>query len=122
MPASRRRSLLGAFDGIPVTGLCCTWGSRLYLDDVPEKDELPVARLKAQGAVILGKTNVSEFTLGRGTVHTEAFGTTRNLWNPALTTGASSGVAAAVAAGFGPVALGLMAAARSGGPLAIRAW
>jgi len=106
---------LGAFDGIPVSikdnipvaGLRCAWGSKLYLDDVPEKDELPVARLRAQGAVILGKTNVSEFTLGKGTVHTEAFGTTRNPWNPALTTGASSGgAAAAVAAGFGPVALG----------------
>ena len=105
----------GAFDGIPVSikdnipvaGLRCAWGSMLYRDDVSETDELPVARLRAQGAVILGKTNVSEFTLGRGTVHTEAFGTTRNPWNPALTTGASSGgAAAAVAAGFGPVALG----------------
>lgn len=106
---------LGAFDGIPITvkdnipvaGLRCAWGSLLYLDDVPAKDELPVARLRAQGAVILGKTNVSEFTLGRGTVHTAAFGTTRNPWNPELTTGASTGGgAAAVAAGFGPVTLG----------------
>lgn len=106
---------LGPFDGIPVSvkdnitvaGLPCAWGSKLYLDQIPDKDELPVARLRAQGAVILGKTNVSEFTLGRGTVHTEAFGTTRNPWNPALTTGASTGGgAAAVAAGFGPVTLG----------------
>ncbi len=105
----------GAFEGIPVSikdnievaGLRCAWGSRLYLDRVSPADELPVARLRAEGAVILGKTNVSEFTLGRGTTHTEAFGTTRNPWNPALTTGASTGGgSAAVAAGFGPVTLG----------------
>jgi len=106
---------LGAFDGIPVTikdninvkGLRCAWGSNLYLDQISAEDELPVARLRAQGAIILGKTNVSEFTLGRGTVHTLAFGTTRNPFNPELTTGASTGGGAAgVAAGLGPVALG----------------
>lgn len=106
---------LGAFDGIPVTikdninveGLRCAWGSKLYLDRISQTDELPVARLRAQGAVILGKTNVSEFTLGRGNVNTLAFGTTRNPWNPALTSGASTGGGSAgVAAGLGPVALG----------------
>jgi aspartyl-tRNA(Asn)/glutamyl-tRNA(Gln) amidotransferase subunit A len=105
----------GAFDGIPlsikdnipVKGLPIAWGSKLYVGDVAEKDELPVARLRAQGAVILGKTNVSEFTLGRGNVSTLAFGTTRNPWNPALTSGASTGGgAAAVAAGVGPVTYG----------------
>lgn len=108
-------SPLGAFDGIPVTikdninvkGLRCAWGSNLYRDQISAEDELPVARLRAQGAVILGKTNVSEFTLGRGTVHTLAFGTSRNPWNPELTTGASTGGGAAgVAAGLGPLALG----------------
>jgi len=94
-------------DNIPVAGLRCAWGSELYLDNVPKADETPVARLRAAGAVILGKTNVSEFTLGRGNVDTRAFGTTRNPWNTALTPGASTGGgAAAVAAGFGPLALG----------------
>jgi aspartyl-tRNA(Asn)/glutamyl-tRNA(Gln) amidotransferase subunit A len=106
---------LGPLDGVPVSikdnitvaGLRCAWGSELYLDYVPEKDETPVARLRAGGAVILGKTNVSEFTLGRGNVDTRAFGTTRNPYDPALTSGASTGGgAAAVAAGFGPVTLG----------------
>lgn len=105
----------GAFDGIPVSikdnitvaGLRCAWGSEVYRDFVPDADETPVARLRAQGAVILGKTNVSEFTLGRGNVHTSLFGTTRNPWNPALTAGASTGGgAAAVSSGMGPVALG----------------
>ena len=106
---------LGDFDGIPVTikdnihvkGLRCAWGSNLYLDQISEEDELPVARLRAQGAVILGKTNVSEFTLGRGNVSTLAFGTTRNPWNPELTSGASTGGgAAATAAGVAPIAFG----------------
>lgn len=106
---------LGPLDGVPVSikdnitvaGLRCAWGSELYLDYVAEMDETPVARLRAAGAVILGKTNVSEFTLGRGNVDTRAFGTTRNPYNPALTSGASTGGGAAgVAAGFGPVTLG----------------
>ncbi|ANT63710.1 hypothetical protein AYJ57_24880 (plasmid) [Salipiger sp. CCB-MM3] len=106
---------LGAFDGVPVSvkdnitvmGMPCAWGSTLFEGQVPEKDETPVARLRAQGAVLLGKTNVSEFTMGRGNVSTLAFGTTRNPWNPELTPGASTGGgAAAVAAGAGPVTLG----------------
>lgn len=106
---------LGPMDGVPVSikdnitvaGLRCAWGSELYLDHVPDADETPVARLRAGGAVILGKTNVSEFTLGRGNVSTKAFGTTRNPWNTALVPGASTGGgAAAVAAGMGPVTLG----------------
>jgi aspartyl-tRNA(Asn)/glutamyl-tRNA(Gln) amidotransferase subunit A len=106
---------LGAFDGIPVSikdnitvaGLRCAWGSHTFADFVPEQDETPVARLRAQGAVILGKTNVSEFTLGRGNVSTELFGTTRNPYDPTLTSGASSGGAvSAVSSGMGPVALG----------------
>src|ERR1700760_2887114 len=56
----------GPLDGIPVTvkdnifvgGLRATWGSRLYENHVPAADEEPVARLRAAGAVILGKTNV----------------------------------------------------------------
>jgi aspartyl-tRNA(Asn)/glutamyl-tRNA(Gln) amidotransferase subunit A len=112
---AREGKLVGPLDGVVVTikdnitvrGLPCAWGTELFRGYVPEKDELPVARLRAAGAVILGKTNVSEFTVGRSTVSTAAFGTTRNPWDARFTTGASSGGAAgAVAAGIGAAALG----------------
>lgn len=92
-------------DNIPVAGLPCTWGSALYRGHRPTRDELPVARLRAAGAVILGKTNVPEFTL-HGYTANALFGVTRNPWAPALTPGGSSGGAvAAVASGIGPLAL-----------------
>ncbi|MGE5159865.1 MAG: amidase [Betaproteobacteria bacterium] len=105
---------LGPLDGVPITikdnllvaGMHCRWGSRLYADYVPAQDELPVARLRAAGAVIVGKTNVPEFTL-EGYTTNLLFGTTRNPWDTRLTPGGSSGGAvAAVAAGLGPLALG----------------
>jgi aspartyl-tRNA(Asn)/glutamyl-tRNA(Gln) amidotransferase subunit A len=93
-------------DNIPVRGLRTTWGSRLLADYVPSEDELPVARLRAQGAVILGKTNVPEFTL-QGYTHNALSGTTHSPWDLRLTPGGSSGGAvAAVAAGLGPLAIG----------------
>ncbi|MBX9698051.1 MAG: amidase [Acetobacteraceae bacterium] len=93
-------------DNITVAGLPCAWGSPLFRDFVAERDELPVARARAAGMVILGKTNVPEFTL-QGYTDNPLFGVTRNPWNPALTPGGSSGGAvAAVAAGLGPLALG----------------
>lgn len=92
-------------DNIPVQGLPCRWGSRLYADHVPHHDELAVARLRAGGAVLLGKTNVPEFTL-LGYTDNLLAGPTRNPWDPALTPGGSSGGAvAAVASGVGPLAL-----------------
>lgn len=116
--ASERRwraaSPLGPLDGVPLTikdnihvgGLRVTWGSRLFADHVATEDELPVARLRAQGAVILGKTNCPEFTL-QGYTDNPLFGPTRNPWDLRLTPGGSSGGAvAAVAAGLGPLALG----------------
>ena len=105
---------LGPLDGAPLTikdnilagGLRATWGSRLYCDFVPDRDETPVARLRAAGAVIIGKTNVPEFTL-HGFTDNEVFGVTGNPWNVALTPGGSSGGAvAAVASGMGALALG----------------
>jgi aspartyl-tRNA(Asn)/glutamyl-tRNA(Gln) amidotransferase subunit A len=105
---------LGALDGVPVTikdnilaaGLRTTWGSRLYENFVPDEDELPVLRLREAGAVILGKTNVPEFTV-HGFTHNVVFGTTGNPWDPALTPGGSSGGAvAAVASGMGTLAFG----------------
>jgi aspartyl-tRNA(Asn)/glutamyl-tRNA(Gln) amidotransferase subunit A len=93
-------------DNIPVVGMRATWGSRALADFVPERDELPVARLRAAGAVILGKTNVPELTL-EGYTKNDLFGVTRNPWDPLLTPGGSSGGAAAgVAAGLVPAAIG----------------
>ncbi|HEX6136953.1 MAG TPA: amidase [Casimicrobiaceae bacterium] len=93
-------------DNLNVAGMRTTWGSRLYADFVPAVDELPVARARAAGMVILGKTNVPEFTLS-GYTDNELFGPTRNPWNRELTPGGSSGGAvAAVAAGIAPLALG----------------
>src|SRR4051794_10687751 len=105
---------LSPLDGVPVTikdnllvrGLRATWGSRLYADFVPDADELPVARLRNAGAVILGKTNVPELTL-QGYTDNPLFGPTRNPWDPALTPGGSSGGAvASVASGMAALALG----------------
>jgi aspartyl-tRNA(Asn)/glutamyl-tRNA(Gln) amidotransferase subunit A len=110
----RSGTALGPLDGVPLTvkdnipvrGLRATWGSRLYADYVPAEDELPVGRLRAAGAVIVGKTNCPEFTL-QGYTDNPVFGPTRNPWDLQLTPGGSSGGAvAAVAAGLGPLAIG----------------
>jgi aspartyl-tRNA(Asn)/glutamyl-tRNA(Gln) amidotransferase subunit A len=83
-----------------------TWGSPALRGYRPAVDELAVARVRAAGAIVLGKTNVPEFTL-EGFTSNPLFGTTGNPWNPALTPGGSSGgAAAAVAAGCAPLALG----------------
>jgi aspartyl-tRNA(Asn)/glutamyl-tRNA(Gln) amidotransferase subunit A len=109
----RARQARGPLDGVPITikdnllvaGLRATWGSRLYADYVPHTDETPVARLREGGAVILGKTNVPEFTV-QGYTDNPLFGPTRNPWNTDLTPGGSSGGAvAAVAAGLGALAI-----------------
>jgi aspartyl-tRNA(Asn)/glutamyl-tRNA(Gln) amidotransferase subunit A len=97
---------LSVKDSILVAGMPATWGSRALRDFVPTADELPVARLRAAGAVIVGKTNVPELTL-EGYTSNELFGVTRNPWNVALTPGGSSGGAAAsVAARLVPAAIG----------------
>ena len=104
---------LGKLDGVPISvkdnifvrGLRATWGSALYDDFVPETDDLPVRKLREAGVVILGKTNVPEFTI-HGYTDNLLFGKTVNPWNPALTPGGSSGGAVcAVATGMGPIAL-----------------
>lgn len=97
---------IGIKDNILVKGLPTSWGSRALRDAVSEEDEFPVRRLREQGAVILGKTNVPEFTL-EGYTGNLLFGVTRNPWNPDLTPGGSSGGSVAgVAAGLFPLALG----------------
>src|SRR6266436_6284764 len=104
----------GPLDGVPITvkdnilvrGMRATWGSKLYADFVPTSDELPIARLRSGGAIVLGKTNCPEFTL-QGYTDNLLFGPTRNPWNLALTPGGSSGgAAAAVCAGLGSIAIG----------------
>ena len=110
----RQNAIASPIDGIPVAikdnlvsrGLPCTWGSRLFQDFVPGHDEIPIERLRAAGAVFVGKTNVPEFTL-EGYCGNTIHGVTGNPWNPDLTPGGSSGgSAAAVASGMVPSAFG----------------
>ena len=86
--------------------LATTYGSVAVSDHVPAEDDLVVARLRRAGAIILGKTNTPEF--GFGAVCTNRLcGPTRNPFDPALTSGGSSGGSAvAVAAGMVPLAHG----------------
>ena len=83
-----------------------TYGSPLYADHVPEHDSLLVERLRAAGALIIGKTNTPEFGAGSQTFN-EVFGATRNPYDLTKTPGGSrGGAAAAVAAGMLPFADG----------------
>ena len=105
---------IGPLHGVPVSlkdviftkGLRTTGGSRLFAEAVPEEDAIAVGRLRAAGAVILGKTNTSE--LGHKAVtESPLFGVTRNPWNLERTPGGSSGGASAqLAAGMGQLAVG----------------
>jgi amidase len=94
---------VGIKDLTPVAGLRTTYGSPIYADHVPEADAVVVERLRRAGAVIIGKTNTPEFAAGANTWNT-VFGATRNPWNPALTSGGSTGGGAAALA-TGMVAL-----------------
>jgi amidase len=105
---------VGPLHGLPVAhkdthatgGMRTTWGSPLHTDTVPLRDELVVARLKAAGAVRVGKTNVPEFAAGSHTFN-PVFGVTHNPYRHGLSAGGSSGgAAAALAAGLVPVAEG----------------
>ena len=105
---------VGPLAGVPVAikdllftaGVRTTFGSAHYANFVPDQDDIAVARLRAAGAVVVGKTNTSEF--GYGAVPRNAlFAETRNPWNTALSPGGSSaGSAVAVAAHLVPLALG----------------
>jgi aspartyl-tRNA(Asn)/glutamyl-tRNA(Gln) amidotransferase subunit A len=107
-------SPLSDLDGVPVSvkdnlhlkGLPATWGSLLLVDFIPDRDEPPVALLRAAGMVLFGKTNVPEFTI-QGYTSNLVFGPTFNPHAPGKTPGGSTGGgAAAVAAGIGPLAMG----------------
>ncbi|MEP7269963.1 MAG: amidase [Acidobacteriota bacterium] len=87
-------------------GIRTTQGSRIYRDFIPETDDLFVERLKAAGAIIIGKTNVPEFGAGSHT-YNEVFGATLNPYDLTKTSGGSSGgAAAALATGMVPLADG----------------
>lgn len=85
---------VGIKDVTPVAGLRTTYGSTLYRDHVPTEDALVVQRLRAAGALILGKTNCPEFAAG-GATFNDVFGRTRNPWDPTRTAGGSTGGGAA---------------------------
>jgi amidase len=100
--------------GVPVTikesyniaGLPTTWGIPAFKDSIAEEDALAVTRLKAAGAVVLGKTNVP-LGLGDWQSYNDIYGTTNNPWEKTRSPGGSSGgSSAALAAGFGPLSLG----------------
>lgn len=87
-------------------GVRTTFGSRIYRDFIPGEDALFVERLKAAGAIIIGKTNTPEFGAGSQTFN-EVFGATRNPYDLTKTCGGSSGGAAvALACGMFPLADG----------------
>jgi amidase len=93
-------------DVIPTRGLLTTYGSKLHERFVPDEDALSVERLRAAGAILLGKTNTPEFATDVYTTNA-LFGPTRNPWDARTTAGGSSGGSgAAVAAGMAPLALG----------------
>ena len=105
---------LGPLHGVPIgikdlqmtKGIRTTSGSLVFQDRVPDADSAVVERVLASGAIILGKTNTSEFGL-LGANENLLGDDCRNPWNPERTSGASSGGAgAAVAAGLSSIATG----------------
>ena len=105
---------LGPFHGVPFSvkdllftkGVRTTMGSRIFADQVPGEDAVPVRRLREAGAILVGKTTTPEFG-HKPLTDSPLFGATRNPWDLARTAGGSSGgAAAAVATGQGPLALG----------------
>lgn len=104
----------GPLHGLPMTikdswetaGLRTTAGAREYENHVPKADAVPVARLKAAGAIVFGKTNLPAYAADIQTDN-PVFGKTGNPWNVELTAGGSSGgAAAALATGMTPLELG----------------
>jgi amidase len=109
-----RGEYLGWLHGIPqapkdltaTAGIASTQGSPIFRDEVPKADALVAARMRAQGAIFIGKTNSPEFGLGSHT-YNPVFGTTLNAYEPTRSAGGSSGGAAvALALRMLPVADG----------------
>jgi len=92
-------------DLIPTQGMETAYGSHTMAGNIPDVDVRAVARLKAAGAILVGKTTTPEFG-SKILTHSPRHGHTRNPWNLDRTSGGSSGgSAAAVASGMGPVAV-----------------
>ena len=97
-------SYLGPMHGVPVAvkdqlwtkGVRTTVGSRLMSEFIPEEDATAVANLKSAGAVLLGKTNLTEFALGAS----QQYGPNRNPWDLNRFTGGSSGGSGSATAAF----------------------
>ncbi len=93
-------------DLIDTEGLRTAYGSKIFDDHIPRVDAPAIARIRLAGGILIGKTATHEFAWGVTTAN-EHFGPTRNPWMRSLVPGGSSGgSAAAVAAGFAPLALG----------------
>jgi amidase len=110
LAGGERRPLLGiplvVKESFNVAGTPTTWGIPAFKDWTAKEDAVAIARLKAAGAIVLGKTNVP-INLGDWQSYNEIYGTTNNPWDVRRTPGGSSGgSAAALAAGFGPLSLG----------------
>jgi amidase len=110
----RRGETLGVLEGLPLgvkdlnetEGLRTTWGSPIWKDHVPAKDERMVAACRAAGAIVVGKTNVPEFGAGANT-NNPVYGPTRNPFDLARICGGSSGGSAvALAASMLPICTG----------------
>lgn len=104
---------LGRLHGIPYTvkdivdtaGVRTTYGTQLYRDNIPSRDAASVARLNAEGAILLGKTTTPEFG-SQPFTRSPLFGQTFNAWDQSRSSGGSSGGAAvATAAGITPLAV-----------------
>ncbi len=104
----------GPLHGVPMTikdtletaGLRTTAAHKPLADHIPERDATVVARLRAAGAILLGKTNMPELAMDIQTDNA-LFGSTKNPWNPTRTAGGSSGgEGAALAAGMSPLGIG----------------
>jgi len=111
---ARRRRAIGVLHGLPIAhkdlvdtaGIRTTRGSQFYRDNVPARDAPIVTRIRAAGAITIGKTNTPEFGAGSQTFNA-VFGATRNPYDTTRTCGGSSGGAAtAVAARMLPIADG----------------
>ncbi|MDD9878757.1 MAG: amidase family protein [Magnetovibrio sp.] len=105
---------LGLLHGLPFAvkdleateGVRTTYGSLIYAENVPAADQVSVAAIRAEGAVMTGKTNTPEFGAGANT-RNRVFGATGNPFDPTLTcAGSSGGSAVALAAGMVPIATG----------------
>ncbi len=109
--AADRAETRGPLHGLPiavkdlvnVAGIVSSQGSPLFADHVPEADDLIAARMRAAGAILIGKTNTPEFGVGSHTAN-PVYGATRNPFDPTRSCGGSSG-GAAVALATGMVAL-----------------